>query len=44
MLIRRSFMKVKETKEIAVQIDKECAKLYPHSWKALTLNYEIGEG
>jgi thymidylate synthase (FAD) len=42
--LRMSEDSQKETKEIAVQIDKECAKLYPHSWKALTFNYEIGEG
>lgn len=33
-----------ETTEIVRQISKECANIFPHSWKALTFNYEIGEG
>jgi thymidylate synthase (FAD) len=34
----------KETMQVALRIHEECARLYPHSWKALTFNYEIGEG
>mgnify|MGYP003647624308 CR=1 FL=1 len=33
-----------ETKNISLQIDKICSKLFPYSWKALTFNYDIGEG
>ena len=34
----------KETMQVALRIHEECARLYPYSWKALTFNYELGEG
>jgi hypothetical protein len=35
----------KETKEIAIGIDKACTIMYPLSWKALSnRTFDIGEG
>jgi len=42
--LRMSEDSQKETEQIALQISKECGRLFPYSWKALTYNYEIGEG
>ena len=42
--LRTSSDAQEETKEIALRIHEECAILYPKSWRALTFNYEIGEG
>ena len=42
--LRMSEDSQKETEQIALQISSECGRLFPHSWKALTFNYDIGEG
>ena len=43
--LRNSHDSQQETRNISLQIDEICGRLYPVSWKALMdRNFEIGEG